>query len=149
RSLGWYWLQDQPFIFHDTAIVGSIGWYDYGFALAELEIPHHFYERKISPAAAEQLSEFKDLLPLPINLPPRTREPFARWNDGRFVSLGMSDEAFLMQLLQQLEQQLSALSAANVVVAVHHLPFAQLLPPSGRPALDFARAYLGSGRIGE
>jgi predicted phosphodiesterase len=149
RSLGWHWLQDEPFIFREHAIVGSIGWYDYAFALAELAIPFRFYERKISPAAAAQLSEFAALLPIEDDLPERSRELFARWNDGRFVSLGMSDGEFLAQLLSQLEEQLTALSSRRIVAAIHHLPFAQLLPPAGRPALDFARAYLGSPRIGE
>ena len=149
RSLGWHWLQDEPLVLGDWGFVGSIGWYDYGFALPELGIPARFYERKISPAAAAQMSEFADLLPIPDDLPDRSRETFARWNDGRFVSLGMSDEAFLSQLLAQLEGQLSAIGSTNVIAAVHHVPFAQLLPPPGRAALDFARAYLGSGRLGE
>ena len=37
----------------------------------------------------------------------------------------------------------------NVVAAVHHLPFREMLPPPRNPQWDFAHAFLGSGRIGE
>src|SRR4051794_12262983 len=29
RSLGWQWLETDPFLAGQTAIVGSVGWYDY------------------------------------------------------------------------------------------------------------------------
>jgi hypothetical protein len=35
------------------------------------------------------------------------------------------------------------------VAAVHHVPFPQLLPPHRGAQWAFARAYLGSSRIGE
>ena len=36
----------------------------------------------------------------------------------------------------------------QVVAAVHHVPFAQLLPGRHSSQWDFAKAYLGSERIG-
>ena len=38
---------------------------------------------------------------------------------------------------------------SEVVAAVHHLPFRELLPPARAGQWDFAKAFLGSGRIGE
>src|SRR2546423_5950490 len=51
RDAGWQWLEDDPFIAGDTAIVGSVGWYDYSFAQAELGIPAPVYRRQVSPGA--------------------------------------------------------------------------------------------------
>src|SRR2546421_5781520 len=60
RDLGWHWLEDDPFIptGREIAIVGSVGWYDYSFAQADLGIPARFYRRKVSPGAAARLEEF-------------------------------------------------------------------------------------------
>jgi len=150
RDLGWHWLEDQPFIREGLAIVGSIGWYDYSFAPLGLGIPRRFYEHKISPGGAEQLSEFAHLLEPSDDITPSGREVVARWNDGKFVKLGRSDEAFLAERLGSLESQLTGLTGASqVIAAVHHLPFRELLPPLRGGQWDFAKAFLGSGRIGE
>ncbi|HET6251186.1 MAG TPA: metallophosphoesterase [Tepidisphaeraceae bacterium] len=149
REAGWHWLEDEPFVAGDVAIVGSVGWYDYSFAQATLEIPRRFYERKISPGAARRFSEFASLFDDTSDLSPAAREIVARWNDGRHVKLHRSDEAFLTELLARLEMQLDALREKRVVAAVHHLPFAQLLPLPHNSQWDFAKAYLGSARIGE
>ena len=149
RALGWHWLQDVPFVHDGIAIAGSVGWYDYSFAQSSLGIPRRFYAAKISPGAAERFSEFASLFDVADDIPPVARQIVARWNDGRFVHLRRSDEAFLDELLEELRVQLDALAwARRVVVAVHHLPFAELLPPSHSAQWDFAKAYLGSAEIG-
>src|SRR6185436_17426252 len=51
-ALGWHWLEREPFEWDGIAIVGSVGWYDYSFARAELGIPRRFYDAKVSPGAA-------------------------------------------------------------------------------------------------
>jgi predicted phosphodiesterase len=149
RALGWQWLQDEPFVAGDAAIVGSIGWYDYSFARTDLGIPRRFYEHKVSPGVAQRYEEYRHLLTDAQDIAPTAREVIARWNDGRFVKLNRGDDAFLEQLLDQLRAQLVSLpSARHVVAAIHHLPFAELLPPAGGAQWDFAKAYLGSARIG-
>jgi hypothetical protein len=68
------------------------------------------------------------------------------------VKLGRSDEQFLDECLARLEAQLASprvASAAAVVAAVHHVPFRELLPGGRHEQRDFAKAFLGSGRIGE
>jgi 3',5'-cyclic AMP phosphodiesterase CpdA len=151
RALGWHWLQTEPFVAGTLAIVGSIGWYDYSFAPADLGIPHRFYAAKTSPGAASHLGGgHLDLLSRIDDISPRGLEIVARWNDGRFIKLGRSDEQFLDELLAQLEAQLAFVSgAAQVVAAIHHVPLKELLPPVGGGRWDFAKAYLGSPRLGE
>jgi predicted phosphodiesterase len=150
RELGWHWLEDEPLVSGDLAIVGSVGWYDYSFAPSSLGIPRRFYEHKLSPGAAERLSEFAPLLEPADDVASSAREVVARWNDGKFVKLGRSDEVFLTELLNGLEAQLTQLAGASqVIAAIHHLPFKELLPPLRAGQWDFAKAFLGSGRIGE
>lgn len=152
EAMGWHWLEGRPFhLTDDTAVVGSIGWYDYSMAEPSLGIPPRFYAAKVSPGAAKRLEEFRHLFEAgPDGDPPGDREIVARWNDGKFVKLGRSDEAFLAELIDGLRAQLDSLrETPRVVAAIHHLPFAELLPPRHGGQWDFARAYLGSPRIGE
>jgi predicted phosphohydrolase len=149
RRLGWHWLEDEPFSFGDVAIVGSVGWYDYSFAQPGLGIPRRFYQHKISPGAAERFSEYRHLLDEAGDISPTAREVTARWNDAKFVKLHRSDEAFLDELLARLESQLDSLSGKReIIAAVHHLPFRELLPPPHSAQWDFAKAFLGSEKIG-
>jgi predicted phosphohydrolase len=149
-ALGWHWLEDQPFIGGDVAIVGSLGWYDYSFAQANLGIPQRFYRAKISPGAARYLDAGGELFARADDVPAHAMEIVARWNDGRYVKLHRSDEEFLRELLDRLRMQLELLERAKTIIAaIHHLPFAQLLPPPHSAQWDFAKAYLGSAKIGE
>jgi predicted phosphodiesterase len=152
RELGWHWLQSDPLRLDDVAFVGTIGWYDYAFAPADLGIPRRFYEHKISPGAAERIPEqYAHLFASSDEIPPATREIFARWNDAKFVRVGgRSDEQFLAELLATLRTQLDSLcDVSRVIAAVHHLPFRELLPPPRNAQWDFAKAFFGSPRIGE
>jgi predicted phosphodiesterase len=149
RAMGWQWLETNPFVTDRVTIVGSIGWYDYSFARDTLGIPRRFYQRKVSPGAAERFSEFAPLFTPSDDIPPASRDVVARWNDGKFVKLHRPDEIFLDELLASMETQLAAAAGApRVIAAVHHIPFEELLPPTRGAQWDFARAYLGSPRIG-
>ncbi len=150
RELGWHWLEGSPVVIGPVAIAGSIGWYDYSFAQPNLRIPRRFYEHKVSPGAAAHDSEFAFLLENGGDVPEHALEVVARWNDGRFVKLHRSDEQFLNERLHQLEADLQQVSGAtHVVAAIHHLPFVELLPPPHTAQWDFAKAYLGSAKIGD
>src|SRR5207237_9103599 len=50
RELGWRWLEGEPFTADNVGIVGSLGWYDYSVAQANLQLPQRFYRQKLSPA---------------------------------------------------------------------------------------------------
>lgn len=145
---GWHWLEGNPFVVDDIAIVGTVGWYDYSFAQAQLGIPRRFYEQKVSPGAAGILDRYANLLERADDILDSAREVVARWNDGQFVKLHRRDEEFLDELLRDLRRQLDALRQRHVIAAIHHLPFAQLLPPSHNAQWDFAKAYLGAEKIG-
>lgn len=147
RNAGWQWLETDPFEQDGIAIVGSVGWYDYRFAPEDLAIPHRFYAAKVSPGAAERLSEFEHLLG--EDVPQATRDIVVRWNDSKHVSLGRDDETFLFERLDQLKQSMMSVTAKKIVAAVHNVPFAELLPPRRAPMFDFVRAYFGSPKIGE
>ena len=150
RELGWQWLEGEPFVQDRVAIVGSVGWYDYSYAEESLGIPRRFYEEKVSPGAAEVEGDLGYLFERTDDIAAHAREVFARWNDGQFVKLQRSDVAFLDERLKHLAAQLNALAdVPHVVAAMHHVPFRELLPPRHNAQWDFARAYLGSDRIGE
>jgi hypothetical protein len=150
KAIGWHWLMDSPVVIGEIGFVGSLGWYDYSFAQSDLGIPRRFYERKISPGVAERESQYADLLKDISDVPIVMREFCARWNDGVHVKLGRSDEQFLAELLAKLERQLREVaSVPTVIAAIHCLPFKELLPPPHSAQWDFAKAYLGSGKIGE
>lgn len=150
RSAGWHWLEGDPFQVNHVAFVGTIGWYDYSFAPTHLEIPFRFYRAKVSPGAAAHLPEHSALLAAQDDLLPHHLEVIARWNDGKFVRLQRDDEQFLHERLAELETSLQKVAhARQVIAAVHHLPFRDMLPPRHTPSWDFAWAYLGSHRIGE
>jgi predicted phosphohydrolase len=149
RALGWQWLETDPFVTPQFAVVGTIGWYDYSLASPRLAIPRRFYEAKCSPGAAEYLKR-ADLLAGAADVTPDGLATVARWNDGKFVKLHRTDDAFLGECVARLEAQLAQLAhVPDVVVATHHLPFRDLLPPTRYNQLDFAKAYLGSDRLGQ
>lgn len=150
RAVGWHWLPGAPFVHRDVAIVGSLGWYDYSFAPKYLAVPRRFYEAKISPGAAQAIHAYPELFENMDDLPAQAMNVVARWNDGRFVKLPMSDASFCERLLEQFDRDLELVSSARTVVtAIHHVPFRELLPPLRMPTWDFAQAYLGSPRFGE
>lgn len=149
-AIGWHWLPDEPFVRDDVAIVGALGWYDHAFAAADLEIPQAFYEAKASPGAVLYAGEPKELLEEAARTSPRARQLVARWNDGKFVRLRASDAEVVAQECEALRQSLGSLSGArSILIATHTVPFAELLPPHHGGQWDFARAYLGSPRLGE
>lgn len=84
----------------------------------------------------------------------------ARWMDGQHVRLPMSDEAFCARLLGRLESQLewAARRCARTIVALHHVPFRELVPIFSEAAVvsdrqrdpkwSFTAPYMGSEALG-
>ena len=148
RALGWHWLETDPFTAPSFAIAGSVGWYDYSFASERLAIPERFYAAKLSPGAARHLGQ-TDLLADRSDIAPQSLELVARWNDGQFVKLHRTDEQFLDECLTRLSAQLKSLAhVRQVIVPTHHVPFRELLPPGHSAQVEFAKAYLGSEKLG-
>jgi 3',5'-cyclic AMP phosphodiesterase CpdA len=150
RALGWHWLETEPFIAGHVGFVGSIGWYDYSFAAKRLGIPNRFYAAKLSPGAAKRDSTLAHLFDPLDDISLDAMQTIARWNDGKFVKLGRSDEDFLQEILSRLSAQLKLVeNLATIVACVHHVPFRELLPPPHSAQWDFAKAFLGSEKLGE
>lgn len=119
RRHGFHYLDDGPLLLPDAglALVGSINWYDYSWAIEEL------------PQYAD---DWADRL--------RTmRFTRGRHNDRRFVRWDLDDRRFTDFVVAKFDRHLTeALAAVGSAVAVtHHPPFEGLnVPASGPPTLD-------------
>jgi predicted phosphohydrolase len=148
---GIHYLDAAPYCCGDIAFVGSVGWYDYSFRSARLRIPLRFYREKVAPGAAAHLEKHRALLTPRDDVPDTAMEVTTRWMDGVRVCLPMSDVAFTHHLRDKLERHLeeAAAGARQVIAAVHHLPFTELVPRSILPNWEFANAFMGSELFGE
>ncbi|MBK8268765.1 MAG: hypothetical protein IPK83_10860 [Planctomycetes bacterium] len=74
-----------------------------------------------------------------------------RWMDGVRVKLPMSDTAFTQRLAAKLRSDIEAVDAKarQVIAAIHHLPFFEMVPHSVLPDWEFATAYHGAEIFGE
>jgi len=151
REAGAWYLDERPYIRDGIALVGSIGWYDYSFRQDSLGIPLRFYERKVAPGAAARLDEFRHLVDGHDDVTPSMLAITTRWMDGAYVRLPMTDIEFTKRIHDRLAEHLrhAAGEAERIVVAMHHLPFEEMVRRSGRPNWDFANAYMGSRSLGE
>jgi len=148
---GLHYLDTQPFQADGVAFVGSVGWYDYSFRPANLKIPLRFYKHKLAPGAAAQLEEHRHLLAKDDDIQPPAREVTTRWMDGVRVRLPMDDIDFTHRLAVKLRRHLEEVHARSdrVIVGIHHLPFAELVPRSIIPNWAFSNAFMGSELLGE
>ncbi|MFQ5424598.1 MAG: metallophosphoesterase [Phycisphaerae bacterium] len=148
---GVHYLDAAPYRADGVAIVGSVGWYDYTFRPAALSIPLRFYQHKVAPGAAARIESLKHLLDPEDDVPRGTLDITTRWMDGERVHLPMSDIDFAQHTAARLRSHLEQVEADadRIVAAVHHLPFAELVPHSILPNWEFATAFLGSELLGE
>jgi predicted phosphohydrolase len=150
-ACGFIVLDHEPALLGGVGLVGTIGWYDYSMRDESLGIPLEFYQAKMAPGAAEYLGRHDLVQRHTAELTDRQMGMAARWMDGKFIRMDISDEQFTNLLADRLSEQLAQVSpGADVVAAmVHHLPFAQLVP-AGRPQrFAFAAAYMGSTVLGQ
>ena len=151
EGVGFENLDQAPAIVNGVGIVGSVGWYDYRFRAEWLNIPTRFYEHKLAPGVADRMSEYRHLLDDRSDVPPESLQMGTRWMDGEHVRMDLSDQAFCDRLLQRFREHLdwAAARCERIVVGLHHLPFAELVPQSDDPRWAFACAFMGSPTFGE
>jgi len=151
READFHPLDVEPALVNHVGIVGSMGWYDASFRPARLEIPYRFYEHKVAPGAASRLSRYKHLVEDLSDVPEAAMRVSSRWMDGEHVRLSMSDLEFCHYLRDRLSQHLETVAdqCHTIVVGLHHIPFAQLIPHNDDPNWAFAGAFLGSELFGQ
>jgi predicted phosphohydrolase len=151
RKHGVHYLDEQPFAANGVSIVGSVGWYDYSFRPSSMKIPLRFYQHKVAPGSAEAQDQHKHLIEKNDDLSPMSRDLICRWMDGQRVKLPMSDVDFTHKLTAKLRRHLEEASrtAKTIVAAIHHLPFAEVVPRSILPSFEFATGFMGSELFGE
>lgn len=126
KQYGFHYLDQKPFVKNKIGFVGSIGWYDYSFKDSYKPIPQEYYAQKNWPGVVS-------------------------WNDGLYVHLGMSDEAFTKRVNRRLKQHLALVSkqADAIICTVHHAPFRQLLRITHTSTDKFLTAFSGSEETGK
>jgi len=151
RACGFEYLDRGPVLLGDVAVVGCVGWYDYTFRDESLGVPERFYRAKVGPGAARVVARYRSLLDEAEALDGEAIKVTAIWRDGQMVSLGMSDAEFVARQVEQLREHLEWCCgrAGRVIVAMHHLPLAEMAPRRDEPNWRFARAFLGSSLLGE
>lgn len=150
-AAGFHMLDHEPVVLDRIGLVGSIGWYDFRFRPEYLGIPLRFYKEKIAPGAASRMERYQHLLEPSDDIPEASMHMGTRWMDGEHVHLPMNDLEFCDRLLGRLEQHLVEVadSCETIVVGLHHVPFAELVPHNDNPSWAFAGAFLGSPAFGE
>ncbi len=125
KQCGFHSLDEKPFIKGKVGFVGNIGWYDYSFKDKNRPIPPQYYSSKQWPGVVS-------------------------WNDGLYVHLGMSDNAFTQRVNRKLKRHLALISKQvnTIICAVHHVPFRQLLRTSHTSVDKFLAAFSGSIETG-
>lgn len=151
RRCGFHYLDAAPAKLDGVAFVGNIGWYDFSFRSAVLNIPLRFYQNKIGPGAAAYYPKHHHLIENKEDIPQTAWDVTCRWMDGERVKLPCDDVEFTRLAAARLRRHLQQAqeSAGRIIVGMHHLPFAELVPPTIIPNLAFAAGFLGSELFGE
>jgi predicted phosphohydrolase len=151
RRNGFHFLDAEPKRLNGVAFVGNVGWYDFSFRPSVMGIPLRFYQNKIAPGAAVHYPRHRHLVENQDDIPPAAMDITCRWMDGERVRLPVSDVEFTHIAAARLRRHLEEMeeSARQIVVGLHHLPFAELVPHTLVPALEFATGFLGSELLGE
>jgi predicted phosphohydrolase len=123
---GFHTLDQSPVVVGKVGFVGSVGWYDYGFADPTLGVPQDAYARKRLPGVG-------------------------MWNDGQFVHWEHDDVSFTQAVLDRLREHLRLVreQVSCIVAVTHHLAFEQLVVRRADRAWGFHNAFMGSPRMGE
>jgi predicted phosphohydrolase len=123
---GFRMLDVGPVTLGGVGFIGNIGWYDYSFRSAELNVTLEQYREKRLPGVCT-------------------------WNDGRFIDWEIDDREFTQKCVRKLTTAYRSIEPRvhTVVATLHHLPFSNLMYGPASPTFEFCRAFLGSQALGE
>jgi predicted phosphodiesterase len=164
---GWHYLDGGPVVVDGVAVVGNIGWYDYSLTdrtlFAEFpvalggEILKAMRNKPcntvpLGSITNEQLAEKHLVIVPPPEMAAAGFSPaLLRWNDARWVRLGVSDAVFAADCARRLKEHLAQAEnlAERIVVATHTAPFGRALGAPTNPVEALCRAYQGAEVLGE
>ncbi|MDA1137567.1 MAG: metallophosphoesterase [Planctomycetota bacterium] len=126
QESGFEYLEGNPVVIDGIGVAGSIGWYDYSFRDPDLEVPRKYLEQNYHPK-------------------------YARWNDGLFVKMDISDTQFHNQCLETLEKGIQSMlsQTETIVVVTHMIAFEEMRVQRPGPVWGFCNAFMGSRGLGE
>lgn len=113
-----YSLVDKPYIINDEwAVVGTPGWYDYGYGNHKVYSIEKFEKKQYS---------------------------FATWNDKHYVDWGMSDQEVSRLMLEQITDNLKSVGNRQVILMTHVATHPEFVIPLPHRVYDYANAFLGA-----
>lgn len=113
-----YALAGKPYIINDEwAVVGTPGWYDYGYA------DHEMYS----------LEKFA-----------RKQYSFATWNDKHYVDWGKSDQEMSTDMLETLVADIKAAEDRQIIMMTHVATHKEFVVPLPSRVYNYANAFLGA-----
>lgn len=101
----------------EWAIVGTPGWYDYGYGNQEKYSLEQFNKKKYK---------------------------FASWNDRHYVDWGKGDQNVSMQMLNQLRKDIISVGNKKIILMTHVATHHEFVVPLPHRIYDFANAFLGA-----
>lgn len=129
---------EEPLDIGGVALVGSVGWYDYGYAEG-LGFSREDFERGTPYRGC--VKGYRGPLP-----------PCPAWhNDKVYVKLPFSDPEFVERNVASMERRILKAEemGLEVYLVLHHVPRREFLRYEGDRKKDFFLAYNGSDRLGE
>ncbi|EXJ23549.1 putative phosphohydrolase [Alkalibacterium sp. AK22] len=113
-----YSLAGQPRVLTDCfAVVGTPGWYDYGYA------DHSIYSQQ----------DFE-----------KKQYGFASWNDRHYVNWGRSDQTVSQEMLEQLHKDLQSVQHRRIILMTHVATHKAFVMPLPHRVYNYANAFLGA-----
>lgn len=101
----------------DWAVVGSPGWYDYGYGNTEIYDEAAFSKKQYG---------------------------FASWNDRYYVDWGRSDRAVSQAMLNQLQEDLTSVGDRKIILMTHVATHQEFVMPLPHRIYNYANAFLGA-----
>lgn len=110
-------IENPRMIGDNWAIVGSPGWYDYGYG-----------NQDVYSLEAFEKKQYK----------------FASWNDRHYVNWGKSDKEISSDMLKQIRNDLKKVKGRKILLMTHIATHPEFVVPLPHRVYDYANAFLGA-----